>query len=194
MERRPTTPAGTAPGSGPESGRGIGTGGAPIASPRVAPSGAPAGTPELAPPTPGHEPATRLPPAEWRTRLRVRYDECDPMNVAHHASYAPWLEIGRTELLRQGGMSYARMEREGVLMVVVRLEIRYRRPVRYDDVLEIVTRVAGVGRVKIDHEYEVLVVERDAGPITPELCATGRTTLACVDRDGRVRELPGWMA
>ncbi|MFO0830308.1 MAG: thioesterase family protein [Phycisphaerales bacterium] len=131
-------------------------------------------------------------------QLRVRYCECDPMGVVHHAAYAPWLEIARTELLRGLGKSYAELESEGVLMVVVKLEVAYRRPVRYDDVVEVSCGVRGGGRVKIEHEYGVRVVAQSAhGPAgevrTGHVCAVARTVLACVDRAGRVRELPGWL-
>jgi acyl-CoA thioester hydrolase len=115
------------------------------------------------------------------------------MGVAHHSSYVPWLEIARTELLRSSGMSYAALEREGVLMVIVKLEVAYRRPVKYDDVVEVRTTVVGGSRVKIEHRYEVSVVERENEPGLPFVAAAARTTLACVGRDGKVRELPEWL-
>ncbi|QOI99653.1 MAG: acyl-CoA thioesterase [Phycisphaeraceae bacterium] len=129
-------------------------------------------------------------------QLRVRYCECDPMRVAHHAAYVPWLEMGRTEILRGTGVTYADMEAHGYFLVVVRFELRYRRPVRYDDLVEVRTRVSGGGRVKIEHEYEVVVVEREgaAPPEGPIDAAAGTSTLACVDRQGKPRELPGWLA
>ncbi|MFZ4575822.1 MAG: acyl-CoA thioesterase [Phycisphaerales bacterium] len=132
-------------------------------------------------------------PSQGRSRVRVRYCECDPMRVAHHASYVPWLEIGRTELLRESGRTYAGLEAEGTFLVIVRVEVKYRRPVRYDDVVEIRTRWTGGGRVKVLHEYEVVVVER-AGAALEELAATASTTLGCVDAEGRVRALPAWLA
>ena len=92
-------------------------------------------------------------------RIRVRYCECDPMGVAHHAAYAPWLEIARTEMLRESGVTYADMERAGVFLVITRLECRYRRPIYYDDLVEVRTRVVGGSKVKIQHEYEIVVVE-----------------------------------
>lgn len=131
-------------------------------------------------------------PREGAVRLRVRYCECDPMNVAHHAAYAPWLEIGRTELLRQAGVAYADMERHGLFLVIVKLEVRYRKPVRYDDMVEVRTSVKGGSRVKVEHEYEVVVVERD-GAAFDEVAAAAATTLACVGRDGRPRELPDFL-
>jgi acyl-CoA thioester hydrolase len=115
------------------------------------------------------------------------------MNVVHHASYIPWLEIGRTEILRGAGVTYAQMEAAGFLLVIVRLDIRYRRPALYDDVVEVRTRVVGGSRVKIEHQYEVVVVERGGQPVEIEAAAAS-TTLACVGRDGRPRELPDWLA
>lgn len=128
--------------------------------------------------------------------FRVRYGECDPMNVAHHTAYAAWFEMGRTELLRACGLSYAALERAGVLLAIVRLEARYKRPARYDDLLELTTRVVGASRVKIEHEYELRLAERTDGTAHApgELLATASTTLACIDRDGRPAALPAWLA
>jgi acyl-CoA thioester hydrolase len=119
------------------------------------------------------------------------------MGVAHHAAYAPWLEMARTEILREAGITYAALERAGVFLVVARMEIRYRRPVYYDDVLEVRTRVTGGGKVKIEHEYELALVEPGAkaaqhrGP--GDSLTAASTTLVCVDASGAVRALPDWL-
>lgn len=117
--------------------------------------------------------------------LRVRYCECDPMGLAHHASYPIWLELARTEMLRDAGISYAELEAGGLLLVVARLELRYRRPARYDDPLEVEVTTDGVATggaaVKLEHRYRIL---RDG-----ELLTTAATTLVAVDREGRVRSL-----
>lgn len=135
---------------------------------------------------------TRSIEASGAIRTRVRYCECDPMGVAHHGSYVPWMEMARTELLRTGGVSYAQLEAAGVFLVVAKLGVVYRRPILYDDVVEVACRVVGGGRVKIDHTYEIGVVER-GGAARVETAATATTTLACVDREGRVMPLPDWL-
>lgn len=122
-------------------------------------------------------------------RLRVRYVECDPMGVAHHSSYVPWLEMARTELLRGSGLSYAALENAGVFLVVAALDAKYRAPARYDDVLEIETRVARITAARLEHEYEVRLIERLGSPAEGTLMLA-RTTLACVDAHGRVRPIP----
>lgn len=140
-------------------------------------------------------------PTSGSVALRVRYVECDPFGVAHHSSYAPWLELGRTELLRGAGVTYAQMERAGLFLVITQLEIKYRRPIRYDDLIEVRTRVAGGSAIRVRHEYELALVERLGGPPDPAdpatprdgVCAIGRSELACVGADGRVRAMPGWL-
>jgi acyl-CoA thioester hydrolase len=121
------------------------------------------------------------------------------MGVVHHASYAPWFEVGRTELLRDCGLTYAKLESYGVLLVIVKLEVRYRRAIRYDDLVRVRTTVTGGSRVKLDHQYEITMVEPAAGwsaegpPHDPLVMAVGFTTLAAVDRAGRPHALPDWL-
>lgn len=126
-------------------------------------------------------------------RLRVRYCECDPMGVAHHSSYIAWLEVARTELLRECGVSYADLERAGTFLVITRLEVKYRRAIRYDDVIEVRTTWNGGSKVKIEHTYEVHIAERAGVPAT-ETAAIAHTTLACVDAEGKIMMLPDWLA
>ena len=104
------------------------------------------------------------------------------MGVVHHTVYPVWFEMGRTELLRSLGGSYRQMEADGVLLVVISLEVRYHSPARYDDLLSLRTSLAGGSRVKLEHAYELT---RDGTKLV-----TGRTVLACLDRDGRPRALP----
>jgi acyl-CoA thioester hydrolase len=114
--------------------------------------------------------------------IRVRYAETDRMGLLHHANYLVYFEEGRTELLRSLGMSYRDLEDQGYLLVLTRAQVRYRRPARYDDLLTLRTTVLRTTLVKIVHRYEVF---RDG-----ELLAEGETTLGCVDREGRVQQLP----
>jgi acyl-CoA thioester hydrolase len=79
------------------------------------------------------------------TSLRVRYAETDQMGVAYYANYFVWCEVGRVELLRQLGFEYRQMEIEdGCHLPVVEASCRYRSPARYDDMVTVETRVAGL--------------------------------------------------
>ncbi len=122
---------------------------------------------------------------EHEIEIRVRYQETDAMGVLHHANYLTYFEQGRIELLRACGVSYREMEATGLLMVVVKVECRYHRPARYDDLLKLRTKVSRVTAAKVEHTYELL---RDQ-----ELLAQGASVLACVDRQGVVQRIPDWM-
>jgi acyl-CoA thioester hydrolase len=114
--------------------------------------------------------------------FRVRYAETDRMGLLHHANYIVYFEMGRTELLRQRGISYRDIEDSGHLLVVVEVGCKFKRPAYYDDLLTLRTTVERVTHVKIVHRYEVF---RDG-----VLLAEGHSTLACVDREGKPQALP----
>src|SRR5205807_7456236 len=114
--------------------------------------------------------------------IRVRYAETDRMGLLHHANYLVYFEQARTELLRSFGLSYRDLEDRGYLLVLTKVEVRYKRPAFYDDLLTVRTTVAKTTAVRIDHVYEVF---RDG-----TLLAEGSSTLACVDREGRPQPLP----
>ncbi len=80
-------------------------------------------------------------PVEHTIVLRVRYPEVDAMGYLHHSRYLQYFEVGRVELLRSLGVSYADLERAGVFFVVTKAEVRYKAPARYDDELSLTTRV-----------------------------------------------------
>lgn len=117
--------------------------------------------------------------------IRVRYAETDRMGLLHHANYLVFFEQGRTELLRSVGYSYRDLEDQGILLVLTKAEVRYKSPARYDDLLTLQTTVVRTTAVRIDHTYRLL---RDS-----VLLAEGATTLACVDRDGKLSELPAFL-
>lgn len=122
--------------------------------------------------------------AASRSTLRVRYAETDQMGVAWHGCYLAWFEVGRTDLLRQFGLTYRQLEQDGLRLPVIEAQARFLRPALYDDPLEIRTRVAEMSGARIRFEYEV-ARETEEG-----LLATGTTTHAAVDPGGRPRRLP----
>ncbi|MBS0203563.1 MAG: acyl-CoA thioesterase [Planctomycetes bacterium] len=119
---------------------------------------------------------------EYSMQIRVRYCETDAMGCLHHSQFFNYFEQGRTELLRNQGGNYREIEEAGLFLVVVRLQCSYHAPARYDDLLTLVTRVENVSAVKIDHSYRLLRGD--------QLLATATSTLACVDREGKVARLP----
>lgn len=118
--------------------------------------------------------------------IRVRYAECDPMGFLHHSKYFEYFEMGRTELLRVGGYRYRDLEARGVLFVVAKVECRFRRPARYDDVLALQVNITRQTRARIDHEYKLY---RDG-----LLLCEASTVLACVNREGQPIPIPDELA
>ncbi len=119
---------------------------------------------------------------QGETTIRVRYAETDRMGLLHHANYLVYFEQGRTELLRDQGFSYRDIEDQGYFLVLTKVQVRYKSPAYYDDLLTLRTIVQRTTLVKIEHRYELL---RDG-----VLVAEGETTLGCVDRQGKVQPLP----
>jgi acyl-CoA thioester hydrolase len=89
------------------------------------------------------------------SRTRVRYKETDQMGIAHHSNYFVWFEIGRTDLCRATGISYAEIERRGYILVVTEISCRYRTPFRYDDEVLIRTSVGEMGSRLMKFTYEL---------------------------------------
>src|SRR5213078_1816093 len=109
----------------------------------------------------------------------------DRMGLLHHANYLVYFEQGRIELLRSRGLAYKDFEDQGYLLVLTKIEVRYRSPARYDDLLTLRTTVERTTAVRIDHRYELGCDGR--------LVAEATSTLACVDRDGRPQALPDYL-
>lgn len=105
------------------------------------------------------------------------------MGLAHHAAYLLWFEIGRTELIREVGLSYRELEEDlGVLLPLIEVSVHYRAPARYDDLLTIRTRLIELGGVRIRFGYRI---DRDE-----QLLAEGLTVHATCGRTGQPRRLP----
>ncbi|MCR9200298.1 MAG: acyl-CoA thioesterase [Planctomycetaceae bacterium] len=119
---------------------------------------------------------------EHEIELRVRYNETDAMGFLHHSNYLAYFEVGRTELFRAQGGSYRRMEELGLFFVVARIDVRFKRPARYDDVLCLNTRIKTQSPAKLVHEYRLQRGE--------ELLTTAESVIACVNRDGELQAIP----
>lgn len=87
--------------------------------------------------------------------LRVRYGETDPMKYVYYGNYAEYLEVARVELFRALGMSYEAIEQRGIWLPVSEFSIKYLKPARYDDLLEIHTFIRKLPGVKIKFDYEI---------------------------------------
>jgi acyl-CoA thioester hydrolase len=107
-------------------------------------------------------------------QLRVRYCETDQMGVVYHGNYAQYLEQGRTEWLRNMGFSYKWMEENGVHLPVINLNINYKAPALYDDLILVTTTIKKIPTYRIEFHYEIH--NQNA-----ELLITAETTLVFIN-------------
>jgi acyl-CoA thioester hydrolase len=119
---------------------------------------------------------------ESRTPIRVRYAETDAMGIVHHAVYPVWMELGRSDFLRQLGQGYTEWESQGVMMSVGELRVKYRSPARYDEIVEVRTRLKEAGRRRVIFSYEIV---REGTRL-----AEGESVHIVTGPDGRSRLMP----
>lgn len=119
-----------------------------------------------------------LPVEATALRLRVLYADTDGMGIVYHGRYFPWLEDGRDAYLRAHGYPYAALEADGVGLVVIDTQARFRAPARYDDQVVVYTWLRELGRVRVRFAFRV--IHEASGQVLVE----AETTYAFVDRAG----------
>ena len=90
-----------------------------------------------------------------QVEVRVRYSETDQMGVVYHGNYIPYFEIGRVEWLRNKGISYKEMEKSGIALPIVSMNINYKKSARYDELLSVHTTFKSQSSVKIEFDCEI---------------------------------------
>ncbi|MCF6227540.1 MAG: acyl-CoA thioesterase [Planctomycetes bacterium] len=111
----------------------------------------------------------------FETHVRVRYVETDQMGVVYHSHYIVYFEIGRTEAMREIGINYAELEKQGYVLAVTETHCKHKASAVYDDLLTIRTRLTGLSKTRLTFEYEVLRSD--------DCLTTGSTTLAFLSRE-----------
>lgn len=115
---------------------------------------------------------------------RVNYSETDQMGLVYHANYLIWLDMARTEHLREAGMTYRDLEAQGIYLAVTEAHVRYRLPARYDDLVRVRCWVRDLASRRVTFGY---AVERaDSG----QLLATAETSLIALDRQHAITRIP----
>ncbi len=116
--------------------------------------------------------------------IRVYYEDTDAGGVVYHSNYLKYFERGRTEYLRDLGISVGDMARRGYVFPVVHVEIDYRAPALHDDLLRVETEVLEVGRTSFTLGQQVVRA------IDGKLLADGKVKLVCVGPGMRAKRLP----
>ena len=105
------------------------------------------------------------------------------MGIVYHGAYVTWFEVGRTEYCRAAGLPYRRMEDDGLLILVTRVECAYRRPARYDDRIVVRARLTELASRGVAFRYEV----RGEGDV---LLADGSSRHVFADAGGKPARAP----
>jgi acyl-CoA thioester hydrolase len=119
-------------------------------------------------------------------RIRVRFAETDAMGIVHHANHLLYLEEARVAYLRHLERPYSVMRAEGVDHAVLEAFVQYRRPLRFDDVIDVHLVLAKVTRATFQIAYLLTVDD--------EVRGTAVTVHGCVGLDGRPVRMPPWLA
>lgn len=120
-------------------------------------------------------------------KIRVEYHHTDQMGVVHHSNYVKFFEAARTEWLRAIGLTYAEMERRGVMMPIVEVNVKYKHPALYDELITVRAIVDEIPMARMVFRYEI------TGEDGREV-ATGSTTLGFIDRETRrPQRAPKWL-
>lgn len=118
-------------------------------------------------------------------RIRTRFAETDAMGVIHHGAYAAYLEEARASLLRHAGYPYEQVRTDGIDFAVLELVVHYRRPLRFDDVVDIHVTVGSATRATFQVAY-LLTVDGQTR-------ATAVTVHGAIDPSGRAARMPAWL-
>jgi acyl-CoA thioester hydrolase len=117
------------------------------------------------------------------TAYRVIYGDCDSMGIVYYANYLRFFEIGRTELLRELGLTYREVESRGFFLPATEAFLKYIKPAKYDDLLKIETEVGFIKKASSRFDYTIYK--------GADIIAKGYTAHACLDEENRVVRFPG---
>ncbi len=121
-------------------------------------------------------------------QLRVRYSESDRMGTFYNSRLLEWMEVGRSELIRATGCSYAEWEKRGVMAPIMEANLKFTGRAGYDDLLEIETVCSREGRARLRFESKV-ILDGSGRPV-----AEGHTIHALTDSKGKPIRIPDWIA
>ncbi len=106
--------------------------------------------------------------------VRVYYEDTDAGGVVFYANYLKFMERARTEWLRAAGVEQDQLLTDsGLLFVIVEVNVRYHKPARFNDLLEVTVEPVDRGRSRFTVRQEV---RRGA-----DLLVSGTVSAACID-------------
>jgi acyl-CoA thioester hydrolase len=119
------------------------------------------------------------------TYYRVIYGDCDSMAIVYYSNYLKLFEIGRTEWLREQGITYREVEGRGFFLPATESYVKYRKPAVYDDLLTIETSIGFVKRASTSFDYTIFRQQ--------DIIVKGYTIHVCLDGDDRIVRFPDFL-
>ncbi|HET8809806.1 MAG TPA: thioesterase family protein [Flavobacteriaceae bacterium] len=117
--------------------------------------------------------------------ISVRYAETDQMGVVHHGNYPQYLELARIEWLEQFGLSYKKMEDDGIMLPVYEMHFKFSRPAKFGDTLVVETILREMPRAKITFDYTIRNQENElltkASSVLVFMDANSKRPIKCPD-------------
>lgn len=117
--------------------------------------------------------------------ISVRYAETDQMGVVHHGNYPQYLELARIEWLEQFGLSYKKMEDDGIMLPVYEMHFKFSRPAKFGDTLVVETILREMPRAKITFDYNIRNQENElltvASSVLVFMDAKSKRPIKCPD-------------
>ncbi len=130
--------------------------------------------------------------------FRISFAETDAMGIVHHSNHNRFFERGRIEFLRLAGISYAEMAGQGIHLPVLRTECRYKRAIRFDDLILVESRISRLSKARLEFAYRIYRVDQDRGhemlnepfSSSKDLLAEGASEHCCLTSDGKPQRIP----
>lgn len=116
--------------------------------------------------------------------FRIYYQDTDAGGVVYYANYLRFMEIARTEYLRECGLSIEEYAAKGILFIVAQAHIDYHTPTRYGDILQIKTKLTQLKRVSFVFEHQIF------NKVKQKLAVSAQTKIACINSSGRPTPFP----
>ncbi|MDR2860888.1 MAG: acyl-CoA thioesterase [Elusimicrobiota bacterium] len=117
-----------------------------------------------------------------KLQIRIAYADTDQMGMVYYGNYLTFFERGRTELFRQSGLVYTELEKRGFFFPVIYAECKYLAPARYDDIIDIETKLIEITAASVSYTYEI--------KCNGKLLVKGRTKHPFVNKDLKPIKFP----
>lgn len=118
--------------------------------------------------------------------MKIYYEDTDAGGVVYYANYLRYMERARTEFLLEKGIDVAKYHGKGYLFAVVHVDVRYRKPAKLGETIEVTTEIAEMQNVTITLKHNILRADT--------LLVNAIVKIACINTEGKPQRLPSEVA